>query len=664
MKILLKSKIALSIFGFLILCVGVSLLVFSPLGNTFIANSLSKALESQTGIIWEVRSFKLTPNTFSLDFCAQEQNLELFAKGNYSLLTQNLKGDFLLNSKGFTLPLNKYLKVLNIENNVWIEGTFSGEFSNYFIQANSNILQARSDLSVTFSYLKPQSFTLTTKEASLAKALEMLDEPPYGDGILNLDLQLNRHLSDAQNTFDGNIVLNIDGGDLDSNVFLKTFNLNISPTHFLAQLQGMIHQNTLEYNFNLYSNIGDILLGGTTNIQSLSTNTDFSVKLQSLSPLSPFFKIPLNGSFLAKGTARGDVKNMLIQGGITLENSPLDFRLSLQNLKPHTFELNSQNLQAMALLKLLNQPAYLNGALTLKVLLRDFTRGISGVAQIQGKNLFINSPLLETHIKIGFPSTAFSLDSKMELAQGQGVLDYALDSNVISFESQGGSIALKPFQLNLPQTINVNKLQNLSYHNKTLLNGSLLLNGIATQDSLELNGTITQGNKESKTSLMLNQNHLNLSLDNLTTEQIYTIFPKIPSFLTNAINGRSNLHIQHDFTQQTQHINLDFITLKLRNSTLLKKIHTAHCKNLSNATFNGYFYNQLQTNNTFQSKISLQNPIAPNKDSKIIQIQAPKIITDLNTQMLEGNLILKCDKSLHNISLEGSIQNPKFIRIK
>lgn len=660
----LKSNIALSVLGGLLFLAGILALLFSSAGNLFVAKLLTQYLQSQTNLAWEARKFRLTPNSFSLDFAIQNGELELFVDGNYSLLAQNLSGDFLLNSNGFMLPLKSDLKPLNIAENIWIEGKFAGEFANYFIQASSNILQANSDFNANFSYLALQNIILIAKEASLQKVFEMFNMIPYADGILNFDLQLNRYLSQAGNNFDGKISLSIDGGNLETEAFLKVFNLNIPSMRFIAQLEGAMAKNTLEHTFNLYSNIGDILLSGTTNLQTFDTDTDFNIKIQSLSSLSSLFKIPLNGSFLAKGIAQGDVKNMHLEGGITLENSPLDFHLSLQNLKPYSFELSSQNLEAMAFLKLLNQPAYLNGTLILKVLLSDFTHGTSGVGYIQGKHLLLNNPLLQSHTQINLPPTAFDLDSKIELTQGKGLLEYALDSNIISLRSQGGNITLKPFLLKLPQTLNIYQLQNLSYHNNAFVNGALFLEGILTQDSLELNGTITQEKQESKASLTLNHNSLNLSLDNLSIEQIHTIFPKIPPILANAFNGRTNMLLQHDFIEQTKQINLDFIALKFQDSTFLKAIHQASCQNLSNTAFNGYFYSQFHEDDTLQSKFSLHNLTKSNKNSSFLQIQAPEMITNLNTQMLDGNLIFQCEKITQNASLEGSIQSPKFIKRK
>lgn len=164
------------------------------------------------------------------------------------------------------------------------------------------------------------------------------------------------------------------------------------------------------------------------------------------------------------------------------------------------------------------------------------------------------------HTQIGFPATTFQLDSKMELAQGKGILNYTLTSNLADFKSQGGTISLQPFTFEIPQNITLKKLQNFSYRNKSLLKGTLNAQGIATNESLNLKGTInketppnttqaTNSNPEKtldknqnlndSLSLMLNKQEFNLSLHQLNSAQIYTIFPKIPHYF--GRNSKSHL---------------------------------------------------------------------------------------------------------------------------
>lgn len=299
---------------------------------------------------------------------------------------------------------------MNFSDNSWIEGEFGGEFSHYTLQAQSNLLDSQSDFHAYGSYWDLQGLNLHTKNASLNALFTLLGQSSYGDGILNFDLKLDKMQdslnanpyslwnslfntkSETMNLYNGNLNISLEGGELEAQEFLAHFGLTIPPTHFMGELYGEIHHNAFEHYLKIYSNIGDFELKGASNLATLATNTEFHFNLQNLSPLSPFFGIPLNGALSAKGIAKGDTKNMLLNGTMQLENSPLDFHLNLQNLKANTLKITSQNLEASALFNLLNQPAFLRGILSLDLDLRDFTQGISGIVSMQSQDLFINSP--------------------------------------------------------------------------------------------------------------------------------------------------------------------------------------------------------------------------------------------------------------------------------
>ncbi len=652
-----KTKTFIGIFGAFLFLFGLLALFFSPFGNAYVAEFLCKKLESKTGLTWNVRKFSLTPTTFALDFSAENDKLELFAQGAYSLISKDLEGDFFLNSKGVSLELGaiddlatfEFLrdKRLVLRDNVWIEGKFSGSFSHYLLQAHSNLLESHSDVSGYFSYLDLQNIVLDVKGGSLALGFEMLGNPIYCDGILDLNLQLHK-IPNAQDVFDGSLSVNLDGGELDPAIFLEKFDLKIPQMFFVSQMQGKIHQNTLEYDINMYSSFGDAFFDGSLNIQSFATNTGFDIQLQNLAPFSPFFKIPLGGRLNAKGSASGDMKNMLLQGALEFENSPLTFRLNLQDLNLHTLQMSSQNLQAKSLFTLLNQPTYLDGPLRVNVNLRDFSRGISGVVQVSGENLFVNSPLLEMSAHIGFPSSAFALDSKMELAQGEGIVEYSLSSNFAHFKSQNGKITLQPFAFSLPQEVEIHNLQNLSYRNKSLLQGSLSATGIATQEQLELKGEVAHKSKTYPTSLTLNSKNLNLYLSNLASTQIYILFPKIPHYFT----GSAHLHLQKDFVGQTEHINFDVKDLRFQGTRLSKTLHSLGCQTLTG--LNGYIYSQLLEGDALQTAILLQNK------STDLQLQSSKVAINLKTGKINGNLKLKCAKATRDVLLLGTTKQIKI----
>ncbi len=652
-------KIALSFFGVLFILLSVIALLFSPFGNAYVRNFLLSKLESHTHFKWEARHFKLTPSRLSLEAVAQNGKLELFLESEYSLFLRNFKGSFLLNSKGFSTKLAD--KTLKFSDNSWIEGEFGGEFAHYALQAQSNLLDSESDLNAIGSYLELQGLNLHTKNASLSALFALFDEAPYGEGILNFDLKLERS-GDSYGISDYNGILNasLEGGDLDAEEFLSHFNLVIPPTHFMGELQGEIHHNTFKHYLKMYSSVGDFELKGASNLATLATNAEFHLNFQNLSPLSPFFGIPLNGALSTKGIAKGDTKNMFINGTMTLEHSPLDFRLSLQNLQANTLRITSQNLEASALFTLLNQPAFLMGVLNLDLDLRDFAHGISGIVVMQSQNLLINSPLIEMHTHIGFPAQTFQMESKIELAQGKGILNYALNSNLANLQSQEGKISLQPFAFEIPQEVTLKKIQNFSYRNKSLFKGTLKAQGIVANDSLSFKGAIEEDSKTSKQgntfSLSLDKTAWNLSLNQLNNAQIYTIFPTIPHYF----EGEANLNIKEDFVDRICHIHFDTTRLRFRNTALLRALNQAAQQNLAPYFFGGFLYHQLLPDAQLHSTISLQSKDSNLSKLQEIQIQSSKIVTNLNTSTLQGNLLLKRDKNVKNHRLYGSIHQPKI----
>lgn len=503
----LHFKIIVGFIGLIVAICGIAMWLFSASGNAFVANIVLKGLEVKSGFAWEAREFKLTSSSFNADFIAQKGALELFVNGKYSLLTQGIEGDFLLNSKGFTLKTPN--RILNFSDNVWVEGRFLGKFSDYSILANSNILQASSDMHAHFVNFALQDMMLSIKEASLASVFNLLNITPYSDGILNADLTLHQT---QEAKFNGKVAVNIDGGDVDSVAVLEQFDLPICPTHFLAQLQGEIHQNSLQHDFSLYSSIGDMQAQGVTKLDSLATQTQFSLKFQIA------HKIPLHIS--AKGAVEG----------------------------------NYDKMQMKSLLTLLGEESQNNGNLQLDATLYDFAQGISGEIDIKGEDLLLSPLLQSAHIQ--FPAIPFVLDSKVQFTQGRGSIDYTLDSDLATFSSANGSISLAPFAFELPQDIMIAKLQNLTFQGAPLPSGVLRLNGIATEQSLLLNGDIAQYERNMPLNMELSKDLFVLKIKNLSTSEAGFL-----SVIPHSINAKFiNLNIKRNLSNNLEVLIYDSVS--------------------------------------------------------------------------------------------------------
>lgn len=474
-------QIIAGFIGFCIVVFGIVSWIFSASGNAFVASLLLKGLESKSGFAWEARGFKLTTSAFNIDFTAHNGALELFVNGKYSLLTQGLEGDFFLNSKGFMLEMPD--RILKFPDNVWVEGRFLGKFSDYSLIANSNILQASSDVTAHFVNFTLQDMMFSMKEASLTSVFDVLNAMPYSDGILNIDLTLHR----AQGTlFNGKVAVNIDGGNVDTAMVLERLNFPICPTHFLAQLQGEIHKNSLQYDFSLYSSVGDIQSQGITELDSLVTNAQFSLKLQA----STTHRIPLYID--ANGVIDGKRDVMQIQSLLSLFGEEQG-----------------------------------EGRLRLDATLYDFAQGISGEIYARSEDLLLGT-FLQSYMKIYFPSIPFVLDSKVQLTQGRGSINYILDSDLATFSGVNGSVSLAPFAFHIPQDIMIAKLQSLAFQGVPLPSGVLQLSGIATEQSLFLDGEIVQYDKNMPLNVKFNKDSFILNIENLSTNEVSAFLPAIP----------------------------------------------------------------------------------------------------------------------------------------
>ncbi|MDA3969472.1 translocation/assembly module TamB domain-containing protein [Helicobacter ibis] len=631
----MKLKLVILFFvSFLILT---PLVLFSSIGNKIVSNIAIAKLSKITNTQWYSNSFTLSPTSILVDFSAYDGALELFLNVEYSLFLRNIDGNFFINSKGFKATINN--KQYNVSENEWIEGKLSGKFNNYTIISQSNFLQSNSDIIINGNYLNISHLTLSTKEASLLELLKVLNQKPYSDGIITM----NADVTIKDSVFGGVINMQIDGGEVNRSTMEEEFSIKIPRTSFAGDLKAIVDNNTLEHELSIYSTIGDITLNGVTNIHSLNTNTQFDIQLENIAPLSPLFKVPLNGYIKSSGTSKGDSKNMMIVGDLGLKNSKINYELSLNNLKPKNLIANASQMDPKDIFTLFNKEAYFDGSLDLSLNLRDFNNGISGAITLNSDRLFINSPLLEERTKIGFPSSLFKLRTNIDLANGNGIIRSSLNSQIANIESENGKISIKPFNIEIPLKLEIEKIQNISYNNKSLLNGHVQANGKLTNNDLTIQGDILQ--KDSKNPFMLSNTKqgLNLRLNNINTKTIQNIFPQIPKIL----NGTANMHLNLDLATNTKNINFDINKAKFNNTNLSKEINKHIKPQLTNLLFSGYIYSTIQ-NNTIQSRMQLK--------SDKITLNSQKITTNLDSNKIDGEITIANKKYI----ITNTINSPKI----
>ena len=225
-------------------------------------------------------------------------------------------------------------------------------------------------------------------------------------------------------------------------------------------------------------------------------------------------------------------------------------------------------------------------------------------------------------------------------------MDYTLQSNLILLKTQQGHFKLHPFDFNFPTEFEVSKLQNLSFQNKTALQGSLKSSGNYTKDSFDLKGNIIYENSENPFSLLLTPQNFILRINQIPSSQIYTLFDKIPHYF----NGIGNFSLNNDFNLQISNINFDIHKLTFQDSPLLREFQSKTQQNIAKENFSGYIYNTILQDKTIQSRIQLQ--------SNALKIQSQKIVTNLNNKKLNGDFTLTNRKGENKYTISGNISSP------
>ncbi|CAM2892985.1 hypothetical protein [Helicobacter burdigaliensis] len=583
-------KFAWGIFFLLIAllcCIG---FLFTPLGNKIALNYLLNSLEQKTSIKWIEEEFSITPTKIHLHLNSEDKNLSLILAGDYSLITQNLDLNLLLESKGF--DFQAFNKSLHLPHNFLFNGTIKGNFQNYSLEGQGGFLENSGDLHMTFSYLTPQTLNLDFKNFPLSTALEILKEKKYAEGLLDIHskIQWINHIPK------GDINVNLQGGYAISQTFLEEFNLKIPTTNFMADLTLNLENNLLKHQLNFYSNLGEIKTQGNTQIKTFTTDTNYNANLSSLAPLSAFIKIPIQGKFAIKGLLKGDLNNMLTTGDLSLQESKFNYTLNLDNFYPKTLQMHSNNLQAKDLFMFFGEKPYLEGIFNVNLNLRDFNKGISGTALLVSKDLFINSPLIEEKTQLGFPHTTFKLYSSLELAEGSGILNLDFNSNLLNLKIQNASYSLLS-DIKAPISLQIPKLQNISFNNKSLPSGELNLQGSLSQSNLFLKGEITQNNQNIETTILNMNDRLFFNLSNISTSEIYKIF-NYPHFFKGV----------GDFTF-TKYNGLEEILFSSKelmlNNPLLKAIEKSSKMSFKNTKFTGTF-SQTLAENQIKTRFTLE----------------------------------------------------------
>ncbi|TLD96296.1 hypothetical protein LS71_006120 [Helicobacter jaachi] len=526
------KKFVLWLVGIIVaLLVIIFCVLFTPPGNAL----LKPIIQSQ---IDKYAPLKLDLDTFALRFSSIDvainhgDKINITLNGDFSLFSQTL--DLLLKVNAKDISALGELVDTPLQGSFIINTTAKGTLQLLEINTTSDIAKSLTDIRVVLQDFAPTSIIAHIQDAQIREFLAMAGLKPYANGSLNLEADIK---GDTEFNLNGNALLSISQGLVDSALIKKDFAIEVPKTTFVTTLNALFDMDKLKHDFNFNANIGNIHSSGETQLKTLTTLSTYDVQLSDLSAFTPLVGMPIRGSFDTKGEVKGGQESLVINGSSNLASSNTTYNATLVELAPQNVQASIKHLRVDTLLYMIYQPRYANMNLDADSVVSDFDKGISTKTNLTLKGI-TNNAVMKQALDMDMPDTNFTLKSAINLNQGVGEANSRLDSDIAQVLLQKTSINLNDVAFEAPYEAIIPNLKKLKFLTDIELAGDFKAKGVARfKDSLyaDFNTQSLGGNIDAK----LDNNKLTATLKDVNTLKLFEITQLKPVF-SSAMNGDLN----------------------------------------------------------------------------------------------------------------------------
>lgn len=311
------------------------------INNDVVNSEFNQSFQSAINFQSEINAI-LTPNKAEVKSNLISSLAEIFMnKTIIELSTNNIKTDYKIDIKNLAKLEGITSKKLNGE--FLTDGNLKAFDQTIQIEGSSDIFEGITKYNAEFINFKPLNMRLSIENARLEKLLQVLNEPIYSTGSLNIDANIKN--ADL-NKLDGTIISKIDDGliinEVANVVFKQTlqeklnYNLevdtNLVPNQAISKAyietsKGNLTAQKAVYDFNVNSFISDYLL----NIPALEKLKDIT-------------KMNLKGKLDVNGEISNKENNLFVTGNSNTLGGTFDFDLKNDKLNANLKNIDTQEL--------------------------------------------------------------------------------------------------------------------------------------------------------------------------------------------------------------------------------------------------------------------------------------------------------------------------------
>ena len=526
------KKFVLWILGIILaLFVLIFCVLFTPPGNALLKPIIQGQIDKYAPIKLDLEKFSLGISSVELKI-AHNDAIIITLGGDFSLFSQTL--DLALKVDARDIAVLGELVDTPLQGSFVINTTAKGSLEYLEVNTTSDIAKSFTDIRVTLQDFTPTAILVNIKDAQIKEFLAMAGIKPYASGSLSLEADIK---GDKDMNFNGNALLQIAQGLVDSTLIKKDFDIDVPKTTFVTTLNALFDMDKLNHDFSFNGNIGNIHSSGQTLLKTLSTNTSYAVDLSDLSAFTPLVGMPIRGSFNTKGEVKGGIESLEIKGSSNIASSNTSYEALLKNLAPDTIKAQVSNLKLDTLLWMIYMPRYADMRLNLNAVVSELDKGLSSKTDLTLTGT-TNNAVMKKEFDLDMPNTKFNLTSGVVLKQGIGEANSKLDSDIANLNLAKTQINLKDSSFVVPYVATIPNLKKLKF-----LTGMELAGDFKAQGTAKLKDTLyadfsTQslgGSIDAK----LDNNKLIASLKDVNTLKLFSIAQLKPVF-SSSMNGDFN----------------------------------------------------------------------------------------------------------------------------
>lgn len=314
MKKILYALVAL----ILVLLVAVYVVLFTSFGNKIVAGIIEdKAKEA--GLELNVSKFVLRFSSLDIEVDVANM-LNAKVEGNLSLFKLGFDLDYLL-------ALNKdYIKSLNLNlnQNLSFGGKIAGKASDFKADGRGYLFGSNVTLDAHIVDYAPLGLKLSANGIKLEELLDLLSQPRYILGVLNLNADINA--KDLKP--DGKALINLYTSSINYKLLQKDFNLSLpSKSELTADINAHISGDNVAITTDTRNSYLSLQTQNTHyNLTSGVLSSDFLFKVPDLSKLKSLINIKgalnLDGNASLTGANLNEVNAKLVGSNVSAMNLP------------------------------------------------------------------------------------------------------------------------------------------------------------------------------------------------------------------------------------------------------------------------------------------------------------------------------------------------------